>query len=420
MLTCVFVVLGAGLLLAPAQALAATDAGHAPFGARHATAPGVDFQRLGDTTYSISGHVLDYAGNPVAGAEVDWGWWSSMSDYHFGGSNFSESAPYGTDGTGAFSFAGVTGGHGVGGRWADDLTISYNSTSLGLEQMEAEALDFAANNNATPFSYEMQPAEVNVDIAHAPTATWAEATAGNGNVGYARSDVPLTAGAGVASVLPMTNFDDVVASFPIGNSTAEIEWLGTPVSVNAGTTATATVDLDWDNAQYAYLAGPSCQHSGKPGTTVRMILKGWPAGEKAEFVGSYGATPVAYPQFQTSSGAGDTYAVPLQIRTNAPVGLFQIDTHRADNTDSLIDISNTFQVCTFKSSASAIHHGQAIRLSGKVFGLGDITIYSTGHKVSSQPWTLAAKGWVRRGSYRISAWGKFLTGPLRPHARHPT
>ena len=52
------------------------------------TAAGVDFQRLGDTTYSIKGYVLDYAGNPVAGADVGWGWRSSIFDFHYGSTSF--------------------------------------------------------------------------------------------------------------------------------------------------------------------------------------------------------------------------------------------------------------------------------------------------------------------------------------------
>jgi hypothetical protein len=48
-------------------------------------------------------------------------------------------------------------------------------------------------------------------------------------------------------------------------------------------------------------------------------------------------------------------------------------------------------------------------------GHGFITIYATRHKVSGQPWSLAAKGWVRGGRYHISSSGEFLTG-LLPHA----
>ena len=420
MLTCVLVVLGAGLILTPAQVMATSVADHLAFGASHSTLPGVDFQRLGDTTYSIKGHVLDYAGNGVAGAEVDWGWWTSVSSYHYGGSNF-DTAPNGTGGGGVFSIAGVTGGHQVGGEPADDLTVYYLPTSPGLWELRCSNLDFAANNDATPFSYEMQPAEVNIDIAHAPAVPGVGVLAGNGSVGYADAAVPLTAGVGVASVLPMANFDDVVAySYnAAGDSPAVTEWLGTPVSVSAGTIATGTVNLDWHNAQYAYLAGPTCRHSGKSGTKVKLVLKGWPAREEAEFAGFYDGGGLSwsqhsYTQSQASSAASDSYTVALQIPTKVPVGLYEFDTWRADNPDSLVNLWDYFQVCTFKASASAIHQGAAIRLSGKVPGHGYVTIYSTSHKVSAQPSTLAAKGWVKGGRYRISSSGKFLTGPLHP------
>jgi hypothetical protein len=104
----------------------------------------------------------------------------------------------------------------------------------------------------------------------------------------------------------------------------------------------------------------------------------------------------------------------LQIRASAPVGVYEIGTYRLDNTDSLISLQEFVQVCTFKSSAGAIRHGKAIRLSGRVPGDGYVTIYSTRHKVSGQPGTLAAKGWVKGGRYHISSSGKFLTGLLHP------
>ena len=421
MLTCVFVVLGAMLLLAPAQALASPADGHLSFGAGHATPAGVHIQRLGDTTYSISGHVLDYAGKGVAGAEVDWGWWSSISDYHFGGSSF-DTQPNGTDSSGAFSIPSVTGGHQVGSKPADDLTVYYLPTLPGgLLEMRYYALDFATNNDATSFSYEMQPAEVNVDIAHAPAGPWVGVTAGNGTVGYADANVRLTAGKGLASVLPMTSFDDVAAYTynKAGESIAEAEWLGTPASVSAGTVATGTVNLDWHDAQYAYLAGPTCRHSGKSGTKVKLVLKGWPAGEKAEFVGFYYNGGFYWDQHlylesQTSTSPSDRYTVSLKIPRKVPVGLYEFDTWRADNLDSLVNLLNYFQVCTFRASANAIHRGTAIRLSGKVPGHGYVTIYSTRRRVSGQPWTLAAKGWVRGGRYHISSSGEFLTGLLHP------
>jgi hypothetical protein len=339
-----------------------------------------------------------------------------------------DATPYGTDSSGAFNFPDVLGGHQVNGVAADDLHIYYYPTSPGLEEMADFTLDFATNNDdtlPTPYSYVMQPARVNIAVAHAPAASFVEVRAGNSNVGYAEADVPLSAGTGVASVLPMSNFDDVVAfSFHVvspGITTclAQTESLaGTQVSVTGGTTATDTVNLDWSKAQYAYLAGPTCQHSGHPGTVVKMILKRWPAEEKADFVADYGSGAYLYSTSQTSSGAGITYTVPLRVRANAPICVYPIETYRADDLDSLVGLWDYFQVCTFKSSASAIRHGKAVRLSGKVPGKGYVTIYSTRHKASGQPATLAAKGWVKVGRYRATSSGKFLSGSL--HLTHTT
>jgi hypothetical protein len=418
---CVFVLLGAALLLAPAQALASVGAGRAVPAAQRAAAAGVDFQRLSPTTYTISGVVLGYDGKPVSAAHVDWGWWTSISDYHFGGDNLTSSHPDGTTRDGAFTLPSVTGGHRLNGSPADDLYITYNPENPGLEAMESEQLDFATYNKSTPYSYQMQPAQVNVTISHAPAAPYVEVLAGNGRVGYADADVSLTSGQGVASVLPMESFDDVVAFTYShqGGSTAETESVGLPpVQVAAGTTAPDTVSLDWGNAQHAYLAGPLCRHSGKPGTTVNMILKGWPATEIASFVAYYGAHQYVYPQTKTSGGAGDTYTVPLQVSPKAPVDLYQIGTYRLDDPDSLISLQDFFQVCTFKPSTSWLHRGKALRLSGAVLvpnpGSGYVTIYSTRHKVSGQPLTLAAKGWVKGGRYRVSSSGKFVSGRLYP------
>jgi len=260
---------------------------------------------------------------------------------------------------------------------------------------------------------------VNVHVVNAPPARiWV--TAGNGTVGYANGAVPLTAGKGVASVLPMTNFDDVIAYTynAAGDTPAVTEWLGTPMSVSAGATATDTVSLDWKRAHYAYLAGPICRHSGKAGTMVKLVLKGWPAGETAEFAGFWTGegdywSQHLYTRSQTSGGTGDSYAVRLQVPTKVPVGWYELDTWRADNPDSLVNLWDYFQVCTFKASQSAIDPGAAIRLSGRVPGHGFVTIYSTHHRVTAQPWTLAAKGWQQCGRYRIS-YGAFHSGLLHP------
>jgi hypothetical protein len=414
-----FAVLAVGLMLAPG-ALASTGVRHvAPMGTRHAVAAGVRFAPLGtDPTYAISGHVYYFNKAPVAGAEVDWGWWTSNTGYRWGGTNL-EDHPDGTASDGAFTFSAVLGGHQSDSLGADDLHVWYFPQTPGLEEMAAFTLDFATNNNASSYSYDLQPAQVNVTTTKAPVST-IEVRAGNSVFGYARADVHLTAGAGTASVLPMANFNDVVGycyyelSPKVDNSIAQVEQSFADVNIGAGTTAADTVNLDWSKAQYAYLAGPICDHSGKSGTTVKMVLRGWPTGERPQFVGYFGEAVHDYGVGAPKSpGAASTFTVPLKVSV-AP-GIYEIDTDRADNPASLIGMWDYFQVCTFKSTPSVIHHGKAVRLSGVVPATGKVTVYSTTHKVTAQPKTLTAKGWTKmKTTFKVSAKGKFATGLLHP------
>jgi hypothetical protein len=437
---CAFAVLAVGLVLT-SSAPASTGVGHAAgrgghpvlrsrhvaFGAGRAAPAGPAFSRLGAApVYDISGHVLNLAGTPVVGAEVDWGWWereqNSTLKYVLGGSNETAVGSPGTDSTGAFAFRGVTSHSSVTPK-SDDLTAWYTvpSTGSALEYLESWSNDFSTANDATTpalYSYELRPAAVNVTIANAPGAPRAEVLVAGAD-GKAQSKVALAGGSGLAYAPPAA-FDDVVAyyyhfagSLDYPTCLAQTEWLGaSPVSVVAGATAPDTVSLDWRRAQYAYLAGPTCRHSGKPGTTVTMVLKGWPAGEISQFVGYYGPTSSYDYKPITSSGVG-TRIVSLQIRPNAIVDTYDIDTYRLDATDSSVDLWDYFQVCTFNASASAIHRGKAVRLSGKVpAGAGKVVIYSR-TRVAGQPATLAAKGWLKGGTYKIAS-GKFATGLLHP------
>lgn len=408
----VFVVLAVCLAIAPA-ALASTAAHHrGAVRARHVSAAALSYARLGtDPTYAISGHVLDFKGNAVAGAEVDWGWWDN--GYQWGGSNY----PAGTGVDGKFNFDALAGNPG-----SDDLTVSYPAGSGGLLQMDSWTLDFTANNDGTSFSYDLQPAQVGLNVANAPSSN-IDVMAGNESVGFAESNVALTNGSGTASVLPMANFDDVVGStytaLPYNDYSvcrSQVEWLGTsPVSVTAGAAANDTVALDWSSAQHAALSGPRCRHSGKPGTRVSIVLSGWPTGEAATLEG-YDYNNATHPgSTATSAGADSTKVATLTVPSTAAIGPYEVETYRSDaaGADSLVDMWDIFQVCTFKSSASVTHSGHAIHLSGKVPGTGSVTIYSTIHKVTTAPGTLAAKGWHRVGSYTISS-RKFVTGLLHP------
>ena len=419
---CVFAVCAACLLLTPV-ALASTKARHfAPDRVRHTASAPRAYARLGaDPTYAISGHVLDFGGTPVQGAEVDWGWWAGSAGYQFGGSNITSPSSTGTGADGLFNFAALAGNPGF-----DDLTIYYPGTvyqATGLWKMDWWSLDFTAKNDTTPFSYDTRPAAVGLHVANAPSPA-IEVEAGNANVGFAQTDVTLDgSGDGSASVLPMDTFDDVIAYYytPLSNDASacrsQVEWLGTPASLSGGATAT-DVNLDWNAAQHSYLSGRLCQHSGKAGTKVTMVLSGWPQGETASFVGYDEVHGGVAKGSVTSTGADQIYPVRLKIPASAPVGVYEIDTYRTGTAgtpgaDSLVEMWDYYQVCTFKPSVSSIPRGHAVRLSGKVPGNGNVTVYSTPHKVSGAPGALAAKGWHRVGTYKTSS-GRFSSSLLHP------
>ena len=411
---CGFVVLAAGLVLAPG-ALAATGARHVAAPAtRHAASAGVNFQRLSDSsTYAVSGQVLDYGGTAVAGAEVDWGWWDA-GNYNFGGTNMPLESSPGTDATGHFSFDAVTSAPTAGN---DDLTALYpfpaSDTASWLEFLETWNNDFVT----TP-TYELRPGAVDVTIAGLSDAmangespeVWVA-----GTPGLAKTGIMLTNAAGTA--FTPSGFNDVVAGFYTsqGDMTAETQWQGSDVSVTPGTTDTTAVALDWGQAHHAYLVGPLCQHSGKPGSIAKLRLKGWKATEQAAFYFGGPSGFWSYPPAGqiTSTGADQIYTASLRTPTGIAPDLYEVHAYRADDSNGVPDLWTFYQVCTFKSSASAIHHGKAIRLSGKVpAGGGTVTIYSA-KKAYGQPATLAAKGWVKVGSCKLKA-GKFVSGLLHP------
>jgi hypothetical protein len=404
---CAFVVLAAGLVLAPG-ALASTGVRHSALGTRHAAATRTAFARLGAGSYGISGNVLNLDGSKAAGAEVVWGWWDS-NGYNFGGSNW----PTLTGSDGAFSFGAVTSAP-TGGN--DDLAAWYPPPSSDTAS-ELEVLETWTNDFTTTTDYQLQPGAVDVTIAgltaalanDAPPDVWVAGTPGS-----ARTAMRLTNGAGTA--FAPSSFNDVVAGFYTnqGGMTAATQWQAPDVTVPAGTTDTTAVPLDWGHAQRAYLAGPLCQHSGKPGKVVKLVLKNWPANEKASFYlqGYSKSWDLSKPW----KSAGVDHIVPLKVPTGAGVQLCDLHAYRSDDGDlnGLPDLWDMFQVCTFRASAGAIHHGAAIRLSGKVPGGGKVTIYWR-HKTAGQPATLAAKGWIKGGRYSINAkTGAFRTGQLHP------
>lgn len=410
--TCCLAVLAAGLVLAPG-ALASTGVRHVvASGAGQASRSGVDFQRLGDTTYDISGNVLNWDGSAAVGAEVDWGWWSGNT-YTWGGNNMPNESSPGTDSSGYFTFPSVTSAPTAN---SDDLTAWYPGPSGDqLPSSWPEKFETWTNDFATTAGYTLRPGAVELSVTNlgnevdnGPADVWVA-----GAPGCTESGVDLTSGSGTTFAVP-GSFSDVSVGFynDLGAIPAAVQWQG-DATVNAGDTY-STVSLDWTNAQSAALAGHLVQHSGKAGSVVKMKLGNWATSEQATFYVRRPDTGQSWPLAQSYTSNGTDATVSLKIPTSAAVDLYEVHAYRSDSQElyGVPDLMDIFQVCTFKTSASAIHHGKAVRLSGKIPGFGSVVIYSR-HTSAGQPATLVPSGWVKTATCK-SKNGLFATGLLHP------
>ena len=407
-----------GLLVAPA-AHAATMNGHLAM-ARAFRLHSVAASRLSmpilssAPTYSISGTAEDFFGNPLAGYEVDWGWfdpdgdsWSlTASVYHHGGTMNTAS-----DGT--FSLPAVTSDPGH-----DDLSVFGSDT--GSYFMDQWGLDFSTTQN-----YLIRPGHVAVTVAHALVGQPIDVTLGDAAVSDADSQIDLTHGSGVVNAAPPDVNSGVAYYYsPYSTVPAECEWVNpshTPVAVTPGTLAGTTVSFDWSRAVRGHLVGPLCQHAGPPGSLVRFTVSNLPAGQQMSFFGSslspddwgtqtYPATVV------TSAGADQTYTVSLRIPDRATVGdVYEIYATRSDDPQSLLWLYDDYQVCRFGASRQSIHRGGVVRLRGQTATMEGftVTLFMTHHR-AGEPSHLSAPGWTKVTDLYVGSGGKFHSPLLRP------
>lgn len=407
-----------GLLVAPA-AHAATMNGHLAMARAfrlHSMAPSrLSMPILSSaSTYSISGTAEDFFGNPLAGYEVDWGWfdpdgdsWSfTASVYHHGGTT-------NTAGDGTFSLPAVTSDPGH-----DDLFVFDSDT--GSYFLDQWGLDFS-----TTHSYTLRPGHVAVTVAHGLDGQPIGVTLGDAASSSADTQIDLTQGSGVVNAAPPDFNSGVAYSYnPHDTVSAECEWVNpshTPVAVTPGTLAGTTVSFDWSQAVLGRLVGPLCQHAGRPGSLVRFAVSNLPAGQQMSFFGSslspddwgtqtYPATVV------TSTGTDQSYTVSLRIPKRATVGdVYEIYATRSDDPQSLLELYDDYQVCTFGASRQSIHHGGVVRLRGQTATMEGftVTLFMTHHR-AGEPSHLRAPGWTKVADLYVGSGGKFHSPLLRP------
>lgn len=357
--------------------------------------------------------VLDFDGTPASFADVDWGWYAPNAPVWFGPDVVYHSGETVTAGAnGGWAFPGVTSvpGSDALGAWVWDSS----QPSLPSYGLHSWANDFSAQS-----WYELRAGRVRLAVAGFPDGAEALVTVGDAATSAAYSDMPLKLGSGFAAVCP-PGFDSVMVGRPdaVGAVTAAADWAspgGEPVLVAAGTTAAATVTLDWDAAKRGRLGGPRCRHSVRPGDTVTFVLTGWPVGYEASFYGwSYARDTGEW--FSTkvlSAGAGQTYVVRLRIPADAPLGdLYEVAAYRSDDPAALLHVYDYLQLCRFVASRTSITRGQAVQLRGFAQSARRAVLFKR-HKAAGQPATLAARGWTRVGRL-VTRSGQFRSDWLRP------
>ena len=412
----VLMVLTAALVCASAASGASFDGRLAPLRA-HELRPHTLLPLAGPagstTTYTIGGTVEDFAGNPQAGYEVDWGWFDPDGDsWSPAAATYHDGAVASTADDGTFAFPGATSDPGH-----DSLSVF--AFVGGWYDLDRWGLDFS-----TTQSYVMRPGHAAVTVAHALATRPITVELGDAAGSFAESDVDLTGSSHVADTAA-PDFNSGVACYPQadGAVTAECEWSHAghaTVAVTPGTLAGTTVAFDWSQAVHGHLLGPLCQHAGRPGSIVRFGISNLPAGEQLSFFGTSWSPAdwglESYPTTVTSTGTGKAYTVLLRVPQRATVGEeYMIEAVRTDDPQSLLTLYDDYAVCTYGASRNVIDRGGVVRLRGKtgLEGNGAVTLLER-HSRAGEPSSVKAPGWTRVATLSTADGGTFHSSLLRP------
>jgi hypothetical protein len=199
----------------------------------------------------------------------------------------------------------------------------------------------------------------------------------------------------------------------------------TTQNVTAGASTGAWVAVDQNDAQRVYVTTPYWG-SGKPGTVAKVRHWNYPAGWLLDYYGypqSPSGTPYKEYADATTTGA-DPFTKSFTIPTKAPAGYWYVV--GAYNASGVLDLQTPFQVCTLKSTKTAVRKGGSIKLSGVIPTEGHwgstpgktkyVTIYKRTKSVSAAPtaWDATKKGWTKVARVKANGYGKYASGYLRP------
>ncbi len=196
------------------------------------------------------------------------------------------------------------------------------------------------------------------------------------------------------------------------------------VTVTGGATSAQSVNVSQDDAQRIWVTAPYWG-SGKPGTTATIRHWNFPAGWNLRFGGWPDAPTGSDKHFADGvAPATSPFVKKLKVPTTAPAGYSYY--FSTDHADGPLVLSTPFQVCTLKSTKTAIKKGARIKLSGVVPTQGHwgskagkvkyVTIYKRTKSVSAPPtvWDATKKGWTKVARVRANGLGKYASAYLRP------
>ncbi len=352
---------------------------------------------------TVTGHAFDFAGNPLAGVEVDL-WYSDTGGFWVD-----------TNANGMFTFASVpeaTSGELV--VWPDS---SGNTVLYSINDT------FTA---AGPNDFTLRPGMTGAEVAKTSDKNW------NGFTSF-RLDTWGSAGGGSTVINSDSGFGFVMApdydyavAYPWDNQ--GIEWnAASALPVTPGMSDGLTMVFDQANGRSTYVGAPYWV-SGKPGTKATVVLKNWPAGYHAGLYGiseSPSGKQKVLRQPWKLSGSYQLRNVSVTIPSTATPG-YDYDVHVSRTDDgSMLDITTYFQVASLKASPTSIRHGGAVRLSGIIptqghmgstVGKSKSVILYQRTRAAGPPtaWNAAAKGWHKVATLKANGLGKYASRLLHP------
>lgn len=370
------------------------------------------FQALGAKlagTAVLNGHIYTYGGSPMEGAYV------YGEAYDYGASAWTWAETY-TDASGAYSLTNLAAANQEGFLYASSPVEPWN-----VQRYSATWAD------PGPTTFDIRPGVVTT-------------TAVRGSVwpGWEYVENELFGSDAASNILAESyvfGTNDVVVgdSYAPGGaydwgamyfwSDQGLEYYPA-ASVTAGMRSGQTVNVPQDDAQRIYVTAPYWA-SGKPGTTATVRHWNFPAGWNLQFQGWPDSPTGSVKVFGTGvAPVTDPFSKKLKVPTTAPAGYsYYFET---DHADGPLVLYTPFQVCTLKSTKTAIKPGTRIKLSGVVPTQGHwgstagktkyVTIYKRTKSVSSAPtvWNPTTKGWTKVATVKANGLGKYASAYLKP------